>query len=127
MLRNNRKEFIVWILAKDGKSYTCPDSSLIQLARIQASDRDDGIKDKIFNGEIAKAYLESLGFDIQYQAEEPLKEVPKYYEARWYDPQHRALYDKINRKSFNGVPLTEAEREFDIAMYHLEEGYAGLL
>jgi hypothetical protein len=115
----------MWIFAKDGYSWTCPDSSLIQLARIQASDR--GEEEKIFNGEVAKKYLENLGFEIQYQADEPLKEIPKRYEARWNNPQHRALYEEINRKSFNGVPLTEAEREFDIAMYHLEEGYAGLL
>jgi hypothetical protein len=117
----------MWIFAKDGKSWTCPDSSLIQIARIQASDREDGMKDKIFNGEIAKAYLEKQGFEVSYVAEEPLKGIPTRYEADWHNHQHRALYDEINRKSYNGVPLTEAEREFDIAMYHLEEGYAGLL
>jgi hypothetical protein len=117
----------MWVFKKDGKSWTCPDSSLIQIARIQASDRNDEMKEKIFNGDIAKKYLESLGFEVTYIQEEPLKIVPEYYEARWYDPQHRALYDEISRKSFNGVPLTEKERAFDIAMYHLEEGYAGLL
>ena len=117
----------MWVFKKNEKTWTCPDSSLVTIARIQASDRDDEIKEKIFNGEIAKEYLESLGFEVEYIQEEPLKEVPEYYEARWHNPQHRKLWEEINHKSFNGVPLTEKERAFDIAMYHLEEGYAGLL
>lgn len=117
----------MWIFKKGDKSWTCPDASLITIARIQATDRDDGMKEKIFNGEIAKEYLEYLGFKVEYIQEEPLKEVPKYYEAQWNNPQHRALYEEINEKSFNGVPLTVAEREFDIAMYHAEEAAAGLL
>ena len=37
----------MWIFVKDNQSWTCPDSSLIEIARIQASDRKDGMKDKL--------------------------------------------------------------------------------
>ena len=117
----------MWYFSKNKKGWTCPDSSLIAIARIQAADRKDGMKEKIYNGDVAKEYLESLGFEVKYIAEEPLKEIPKYYEARWNNHQHRELYEEIANKSFNGIPLTEAEREFEIAMYHAEEAAAGLL
>lgn len=114
----------MWVFTKNGKNWTCPDSSLIQIARIHASDGDE---EKIFNGDAAKKYLEKLGFEVTYIQEEPLKEVPEYYETRWNNSQHRKLWEEISNKSFNGVPLTDKERAFDIAMYHAEEANAGLL
>ena len=74
----------MWIFAKEGKSWTCPDSSLVQFARIQASDNDELIKDGILNNDIAKAYLISKGFEVsRVEDDPPLTEVPKV--ANWYD------------------------------------------
>lgn len=113
----------MYVFSKDGKSWTCPDSSLITVARIQASDRDDAFKDLIVNNEIAKAYLEKQGFEIKrVEDEEPITEVPKV--ADWSNRQHRELYEKLERKPDN--ELTEEERRFCITMYHMEEFACGL-
>lgn len=114
----------MWVFAKDGKSWTCPQNSLIQIARIQASDRDDAFKECIVNNEIAKAYLEKQGFEVTElpEPEEPT-EVPKV--ANWYNHSHRALYDKLFYHEMDR-PLTEAENEFVKQMYHAEEYACGL-
>jgi hypothetical protein len=114
----------MYLFAKNGKSWTCPDSSLIAVARIQASDRDDAFKDLIVNNEIAKAYLEKQGFEVKrVEDEEPITEVPKV--ADWSNRQHRELYDKLFYQDI-GRPLTEEEHDFCTAMYHAEEFMCGL-
>lgn len=114
----------MWIFAKDGKSWTCPDSSLIQIAQIQASDREDEFKSYIVNNDIAKIYLEKQGFEVNHVEDpEPITEIPKV--ANWYDRQHRELYDKLFYHKMDR-PLTEAENEFVKQMYHAEEYACGL-
>lgn len=114
----------MWIFAKEGKSWTCPEASLVQIARIQASDRDDVFKDCIVNNEIAKAYLESKGFEVNHTEDEPpLTEVPKV--ANWNNRGHRELYDKLFYHEMDR-PLTEAENNFVKQMYHAEEFACGL-
>lgn len=117
----------MWVFKKDAKSWTCPDSGLVTIARIQATDKDDAFKECIVNNNIAKVYLEKQGFEVEHIEDEPLKEIPSYSKADWNNPQHRELYDRINDKSFNGIPLTQKEHDFSVAMYHAEEYYAGLL
>lgn len=114
-------------LIKGDKVFTCPDETFRFLAITQANDRNDPMKDKIVNDDAAIAYMMMLGFEVNHIQDKPITKIPTSYEADWYNPQHRALYDEINDKSYNGIPLTEAEREFDIAMYHAEEASAGLL
>lgn len=114
----------MWSFAKDGKSWTCPDSSLIQIARIQASDRDAVFKECIVNNEIAKVYLEKQGFEVNHTEDpEPISEVPKV--AQWYNRQHRELYDKLFYSKLERQ-LTKEEEEFVISMYHQEEYACGL-
>ena len=45
----------MYVFTKENKNWTCPDSSLVTIAHIQATDRDDAIKEGIVNNEIAKA------------------------------------------------------------------------
>lgn len=116
----------MWIFKKNEKSWSCPDASLVTIARIQATDRDDDFKDFIVNNDMAKNYLKRLGFEIEHIADdEPLEKIPTYYEANWYNRQHRDLYDKLFYQKMNR-PLTEAENEFCKAMYHAEEFACGL-
>ena len=104
--------------------WTCPDSSLCAVAHIQATDRNDAIKEAIINNDIAKEYLESLGFEVAYVPDkEPLTEIPKV--ANWYDRTHRELYDRLFYQNI-GRELTEQENEFVKAMYHMEEVACGL-
>ena len=112
----------MWVFKKEDKSWTCPDSSLVTIARIQACDRDDAIKEGIINNEIAKVYLEKLGFEVTHFEEKPLKEIPKY--ADFYNKQHWDLYNKLNCKPDS--ELTKEERDFCIRMYHAEEYACGL-
>ncbi|MBQ2285534.1 MAG: hypothetical protein II244_07710 [Clostridia bacterium] len=114
----------MYVFTKENKNWTCPDSSLVTIAHIQATDRDDAIKEGIVNNEIAKAYLEKLGFEISHVEDpEPLTEVPKV--ADWYNRQHRELYNKL---FYYGIdrPLTKEEDEFCKTMYHMEEFACGL-
>lgn len=114
----------MYVFTKDNKTWTCPDSSLIIIARIQASDREDAFKDLIVNNELAKAYLEKQGFEVNHVEDpEPITEVPKI--ADWYNRQHRELYDKLFYQDI-GRPLTKEENEFCKAMYHTEEFACGL-
>lgn len=114
----------MWIFKKNEKSWTCPNSSLVAIARIQASDREDTFKDCIVNNEIAKVYLEKLGFEIeQINDPEPMTEVPKV--PNWDNIAHRDLYDKLFYSNI-GRELTEEENEFCKRMYHLEEYSCGL-
>ena len=114
----------MWIFKKNEKSWTCPDESLVAIAHIQATDRDDAIKEAIINNDIAKAYLEKLGFEVeQIKDPEPLTEVPKT--PSWYNRTHRDLYDKLFYQDI-GRPLTEEENEFCKTMYHFEEFACGL-
>lgn len=114
----------MWIFKKGDKSWTCPDSSLVTIAHIQATDRDDAIKEGIVNNEIAKAYLEKLGFEVSYIKDpESLTEIPKV--ADWYNRQHRELYNKLFYQEMNR-PLTKEEHDFCVAMYHAEEFASGL-
>lgn len=116
----------MYVFSKNNKTWTCPDSSLVTIAHIQATDRDDAIKEGIVNNEIAKAYLEKLGFEVKrIEDSEPLTEVPTYAEANYYNRQHRELYDKLFYQDI-GRPLTEEENEFCKAMYHAEEFACGL-
>ena len=114
----------MWIFAKDGKSWDCPQNSLVAIAHIQATDRDDELKNSIVDNESAKAYLEKLGFEVA-EVPEPkeLTEVPKV--ANWYNWQHRELYNKLFYQSIDR-PLTEEEEEFCKTMYHFEEFACGL-
>lgn len=114
----------MYVFRKNEKSWTCPDSSLVMIARIQASDREDEFKDLIVNNELAKAYLEKQGFEVKrVEDEEPITEVPKV--ADWSNRQHRELYNKL---LYYGVdrPLTKEEHDFCTAMYHAEEFMCGL-
>lgn len=116
----------MWSFKKkdDERIWNCPDSSLVTIAHIQATDRDDAIKEAIINNDIAKEYLESLGFEVLHVPdEEPLTEIPKV--ANWYDRTHRDLYDKLFYHKMDR-PLTEAENEFVKQMYHMEEFACGL-
>lgn len=114
----------MWNFKKGDKSWTCPDSSLIIIARIQASDREDAFKDLIVNNELAKAYLEKQGFEVNHvEDEEPITEVPKV--ADWYNRQHRELYNKLFYQEMNR-PITKEEHDFCVAMYHAEEFASGL-
>lgn len=113
----------MWIFKKENKSWTCPDGSLIVIAHIQATDRNDAIKESIVNNEIAKAYLEKLGFEVEQVKEpEPLTEVPKY--ADFYNRQHWDLYEKLINKPDS--KLTKEQRDFCTRMYHAEEYACGL-
>lgn len=116
----------MWIFKKKDseQSWTCSDSSLCAVAHIQATDRNDAIKEAIINNDIAKDYLESLGFVVEYVPDaEPLTEIPKV--ANWYDRTHRELYDKLFYQKMDR-PLTEVENEFVKQMYHMEEVACGL-
>lgn len=114
----------MYVFSKNNKTWTCPDNSLVTIAHIQATDRDDAIKDGIVNSEIAKAYLENLGFEISHVEDpKPITEVPKV--PNWYDRTHRDLYNKLFYQEV-GRPLTEEENEFCKTMYHFEEYACGL-
>ena len=114
----------MYVFRKNEKSWTCPDSSLITIARIQASDREDAFKDLIVNNELAKAYLEKQGFEVKHvEDEKPLTEVPKV--ADYYNRQHRELYNKLFYYKMDR-PLTKEEKDFCTRMYHLEEYACGL-
>ena len=114
----------MWSFKKSEKVWTCPELSLVQIARIQASDRDDAFKECIVNNEIAKAYLEKQGFEVNHVEDpEPITEVPKV--ANWNDRGCRELYDKLFYHEMDR-PLTEAEEEFCKQMYHAEEYACGL-
>lgn len=114
----------MYVFSKEKKSWTCPDSSLVAIARIQATDRDDAIKESITTNEIAKAYLEKLGFEVAHVDDpEPITEVPKV--ANWYDRSHRDLYNRLFYYDV-GRELTEEEKEFCKTMYHMEEYACGL-
>ena len=123
MLRNNRKEFIMWVLEKEGRQYTCPKNNLYTLALMHQMDR--GITHGNIHDDLsAKEVLEKQGFVIS-EIEEPkdLTEIPKV--ANWYNSQHRELYDRL----FYGRlerELTEEENEFCKTMYHMEEVACGL-
>jgi hypothetical protein len=53
----------MWILEFKNKHYTCPEGNLYALALIQAMDR--GITHGPIHDDLsAKAYLESIGFNI---------------------------------------------------------------
>ena len=123
MLRNNRKEFIMWVLEKDGKQYTCPKNNLYTLVLMHQMDRG------IMHGDIhddlsAKEVLENNGFVIT-EVEEPqdLTDIPKV--AQWYNRQHRELYDKLFYSKLERE-LTKEEEEFVKQMYHQEEYACGL-
>lgn len=114
----------MWSFRKEGKTWTCPDNSLCAIACIQATDRDDAIKEGILNNDIAKAYLESLGFEVEHiEDTKPLTEVPKqidFRDRRCWDLYNKLFYQDIGR------PLTEEENEFCKRMYHAEEVACGL-
>lgn len=113
----------MYVFSKNNKSYTCPDSSLVAIAHIQATDRNVD-KNTIYDDATATAYLNSLGFEVtQVPDLEPITKVPEM--ANWCDRRHRALYDKLFYHEMDR-PLTEAENEFCKQMYHLEEYACGL-
>ena len=108
----------MYIIAKNGKSWTCPNISIIEVARIQA----DG--SNITNEDEAVEYMKSCGFEVTKISDpEPLTEIPKI--ANWSDRRHRDLYDKLFYHDI-GRELTEEENEFCKQMYHLEEYACGL-
>lgn len=114
----------MFVFSRNGKTWTCPDSSLVTVARIQATDIDNVIKDGILNNEIAKAYLEKLGFEVKHVEDaKPLEEVPKV--PNWFDRRHRDLYNKLFYYKMDR-PLTKEEEDFCKAMYHAEEFACGL-
>jgi len=114
----------MYILMKNGKSWTCPDSSIVTLARIQATDSDYD-KEQIINEQMAVDYIKSQGFDIEKVKDpEPINEVPKH--PNWFNRTHRDLYNKLFYQDI-GRELTDAEKQFCTTMYHLEEGSVGLL
>ena len=112
----------MWVLEFKGKVYTCPKNSLYALALLHQLDKKI-THGNIHDDESAKTVLENKGFTINWIDDVELTEVPKMPD--WRNHQHRELYDKLICKSDN--ELTEEERRFCITMYHLEEGYAGLL
>lgn len=114
----------MFIFSKDGKNWTCPDSSLTTIASTIATDKDDVLKDKFINNEIAQWYLEQQGFKVEHVAdEEPITEVPET--PNWYNRSHRDLYNRLFYQKMDR-PLTEAEEDFCKRMYHAEEYAHGL-
>ena len=53
----------MYVFSKENKSWTCPDSSLVTIARIQASGEE---KERIFNEITAKRFLETVGFVVEH-------------------------------------------------------------
>lgn len=53
----------MYVFAKNGKSWTCPDSSIKFIAQLQADTEEE--KNMIYSDEEAVKYMQYKGFDIQ--------------------------------------------------------------
>ena len=112
----------MYVFSKNNKTWTCPDSSIQELALIQADTQED--KKLIKDEKTAVEYMKYCGFDISHVEDpKPITEVPKV--PNWYDRTHRDLYNKLFYQEV-GRPLTEEENEFCKTMYHFEEYACGL-
>ena len=108
----------MYVFQKNGKSWTCPDASIICIARIQAEGKE------MQNEDEAVKYMETCGFEVTKVSDPgPLTEVPKI--PQWNNRAHRDLYDKLFYHDI-GRELTPEENDFCKTMYHMEEYACGL-